>query len=98
MRSDPEHDCTVPAFTLACPGFRRESHGRGGSLKFTLDNQVTAEIGQADLRESWQAACDLSMSEALRMSAEAGQHLSTLIESGMAAADLTEAVTDAAVV
>jgi hypothetical protein len=98
MRSDPEHDCTVPAFTLACPGFHRESRGRQGGLTFTLDNQVTAEIGHADLIESWQAACDLSPAEALLMSAQAARHLGALIESGVAAADLTEAVTDAAVV
>jgi hypothetical protein len=98
MRSEADTDRTVPAFTVACPGFRRDVRGREGVLAFTLDNQVAAEIGHADLLESWRAACALSVTEALRMSLQACRHLSGLIEQGMAAADLTEAVTDAAVV
>jgi len=98
MRSDPEHDSTVPAFTLACPGFRRDGEARAGRLTFTLDDHVTAEIGYADLQESWRAATSLSIAEALKMTEQAGRHLTTLLEAGMAAMDLSEAVTDAAVV
>lgn len=98
MRSDSDHDSTVPAFTLACPGFRRDRETHGGRLMFSLDEQVTAEISHADLLESWRAASDLSAAEALKMTEEAGRHLTSLLEAGMAAADLTEAVTDAAVV
>lgn len=99
MRSAPVEDCTVPAFTLSCTGYRRQAQTPDrGALTFTLDNQVTAEINRADLRESWRAACTLTVGEALKMSEEAGCHLSALLEQGMAATDLTEAVTDAAVV
>ena len=99
MRSVPADDCTVPAFTLSCPGYRRAAQTHAcGKLTFTLDNQVTAEIGHTDLLESWRAACDLSTSESLTMTENAAGHLSALLEAGFAATDLTEAVTDAAVV
>ena len=103
MRADPEIDDTVPSFTLSCPGYRGSRHHDGanpapGILAFTIDREVLAEIAHADLLESWQAASSLGAAEALRMSDVAARHLADIVESGLAAADLTEAVTDAAVV
>jgi hypothetical protein len=103
MRSDPYIDDTAPAFTLSCPGYRG---GRGrnggakvpGNLSFMIGNEVIAEIGHDDLLESWRAASELTVAEAVKMTEIAGHHLADIIESGLAAADLTDAVTDAAVV
>ncbi len=102
MRFDPGYEGAAPAFTLTCPGYRG---GRGhdgsasrGNLSFMIGNDVVAEIDHADLLESWRAAVGLSALEAARMTEAAGHHLVEILEGGLATADLTEAVTDAAVV
>jgi len=69
-----------------------------GNLSFMIGHDVVAEIGHNDLMESWRAAGDLSAQEALRMSEMAGNRLAEIIDSGLTSADLTDAVTDAAVV
>ncbi|MBI3674038.1 MAG: hypothetical protein HY245_11615 [Rhizobiales bacterium] len=63
-----------------------------------IGNDVVAEIGHGDLMSSWQAASALSASEAFAMSETAGKRLAEIVGTGLNAADLTEAVTDAAVV
>lgn len=103
MRSDSRFDDTAPAFTLVCPGYRSAKSHAGaaraeGNLTFTIGSQVVAEIDHGDLMESWAAAEELSADEAARMAGTAAAHLSELLDSGLPAADLTEAVTDAAVV
>jgi hypothetical protein len=99
MRSDNGFSGDLPSFTLVCPGYRRsEADSGAGNLTFTIGSQVVAEICHADLLESWAEAEDLSPAEARRMSEVAAAHLGDLLESGLPAADLTEAVTDAAVV
>jgi hypothetical protein len=99
MRSDSRFDDTAPAFTLVCPGYTsRRAEAGGGNLTFTIGSEVVAEIGHADLLESWAAAEELSTTEATRMAEHAAGHLTDLLDSGLAASDLTEAVTDAAVV
>ena len=103
MRSVSEFGVAAPVFTLTCPGYRGQQDYAGGSrqegnLSFSIGSDVVAEIDHADLLESWRAACDLSTAEALKMSEVAALHLTEIIESGLASTDLTEAVTDAAVV
>lgn len=103
MRSGFHIDGTVPVFTLSCPGYKvhapstRESRTHG-NLVFSIGREVIAEIAHADLMESWEAAGELSAPEAIRMSEVAAAHLSDILSSGLDSADLTEAVTDAAVV
>ena len=103
MRFDPSDDSAAPAFTLTCPGYRggRSHDGSApsrGNLSFMIGNDVVAEIDHADLLESWRAAIGLSATEAARMTEAAGHHLAEILDGGLATADLTEAVTDAAVV
>lgn len=82
-------------FTLVSTGYR--TAGEGG-LAFTVGAQLVAEIGSSDLAESWAAAEELSPGEAQELTDAAAGHLSELLAGGLPAADLTEAVTDAAVV
>ena len=102
MRFDRNYDGEVPAFTLTCPGYRggRSHDGAAsrGNLSFMIGNDVVAEIDHADLLESWRAAVGLSAREAARMTEAAGHHLAEILDGGLATADLSEAVTDAAVV
>jgi hypothetical protein len=103
MRIDHRFDETAPNFTLVCPGYRGPRHHSGatrsaGNLTFTIGSQVVAEIAASDLEESWAAAEELSPGEADKMTAMAAAHLTDILDGGLPAADLTEAVTDAAVV
>ena len=83
-----------PCFTLVCPGYRSAA----GRLAFTVGAQLVAELDDADLAESWEATEALSAAEAAEMSEHAALNLIDLLEDGLPAADLSEAVTDAAVV
>jgi hypothetical protein len=83
-----------PSFTLVCPGYRPAA----GRLAFSVGAQLVAELDEADLLESWQAAEDLSTAEVAELTERAALHLLELLEDGLPAADLCEAVTDAAVV
>lgn len=99
MRCDHQEDGTVPDFTLTCPGYKSgRRDGISPALTFSIGAEVVAEIAHADLLESWQAAQDLSASETVKMAQVAASHLSAILDSGLEAADLTDAVTDAAVV
>ena len=102
MRTDCASPVTGPSFVLSCRGYRQQSQNgvpaRAGNLSFMIGNAVVAEINHADLLESWRAAECLSASEALRMTEVAGERLAEVVEGGIEAADLTDAVTDAAVV
>ena len=81
-------------FTLVSPGYRRQA----GRLAFTIGAQLVAEFDDADLAESWEATVSLSAAEAVELSDSAALHLLELLDEGLPAADLPEAVTDAAVV
>ena len=83
-----------PCFTLVCPGYRASA----GRLAFTVGANLVAELDDADLVESWQATEKLSVEEAREMSESAALSLMELLEDGLPAADLCDAVTDAAVV
>ena len=103
MRPDMRLDDSVPAFTLVCPGYRGVRGHAGasraeGNLTFTIGSDVVAEIDYSDLLESWKAADELSWPEVEKMTEAAASHLSELMELGLASGDITEAVTDAAVV
>lgn len=103
MRSDSRLDETVPCFTLVCPGYRAPRAHNGadrleGNLTFTIGADVVAEIDYEDLVESWQAACELTSPEALKMTQIAAAHLTEILECGLLSGDLTEAVTEAGVV
>ena len=103
MNSDLTFTDAASSFTLVCPGYRgaasHEGAGRSeGKLTFTIGAQVVAEIDHLDLLESWQAAKGLKPRESAKMVQIAADHLSEILDSGLAAGDLTEAVTDAAVV
>lgn len=96
MRSRSVPRLAVPAFTLDCPGYR-DTDG-GGALEFSIDGELRAAIGHADLIESWQEARALKPAELRKMTDAAASQLCRILESGLDTADLTEAVTDAAVV
>lgn len=90
-------------FTLVCPGYRPLSSHAGasadqGRLAFTIGAQLVAELDHADLLESWAATEELSDAERQDVSEAAASQLMELLEDGLDAADLTEVVTDAAVV
>jgi hypothetical protein len=82
------------SFTLVTPGYRPAA----GRLSFTIGPQLVAEMDDDDLAQSWQAATELTAREAAELSEAAALHLMELLEDGLPAADLSEAVADAAVV
>lgn len=86
-------------FTLMCAGYRAAAASAGGGrLAFSLGAQLVAELDERDLAESWAATLDLTPAEAAELNEAAADHLMELLEDGLPAADLTDAVTDAAVV
>ena len=84
----------LSSFTLVCPGYRAAA----GRLAFTVGANLVAELDDADLIESWEAAQDLSATEARELTDAAATHLMELLSEGIDAVDIAEAVTDAAVV
>lgn len=82
------------SFTLVSPGYRPQSR----RLAFAIGAQLVAEMDDDDLAQSWQAAEELTAREAAALSEAAALHLIELLEEGLPAADLSEAVADAAVV
>jgi hypothetical protein len=86
-------------FTLRCAGYRAAGASNcGGRLSFSVGSQLVAELDESDLAESWAATLELTPAETAELAESAAQHLMELLEEGLAAADLTDAVTDAAVV
>lgn len=82
------------SFTLVSPGYRAAA----GRLAFTIGAQLVAELDDTDLAESWQTTMELSPAEAADLSETAALHLMELLDEGLPAADVAEAVADAAVV
>lgn len=92
-----EHD-----FTLTCPGpdaddTRIKDIVARGNLALLIGEDVIAEISQPDLAESWQTALSLSAKQLSEMTKLAGSRLAETIEAGLDSEDLTEIVSDAAV-
>ncbi len=90
-------------FTLVCPGYKLASahvgaSASGGCLAFAIGSQLVAELGDDDLVESWDAAEELSATEMAALSETAAGNLIERLGGGLSDADLSEAVTDAAVV
>jgi hypothetical protein len=95
-------DCEAPAFTLTCPGSdspdRQVKAIRArGNLPLMIDDRVLAEITRGDLAESWETAVHLPAHALADMSRLAGERLATVLEENIGSADLTDVVTDAAV-
>lgn len=89
-------------FTLVCPGYRAASAHAGasaaeGHLAIAIGAQLVAELSDGDLAESWAAVEDMTTAEQAALSGAAAESLMDLLEQGLSAADLAEAVTDAAV-
>lgn len=82
------------SFTLVSPGYRAQA----GRLAFAIGAGLVAELDEADLVESWEATTALSAAEAAELSDTAALNLIELLDEGLPAADLPEAVTDAAMV
>ena len=80
-------------FTLVSPGYRSAA-----GLAVAVGADLVAELDEHDLAESWQAARDLSPAEAAELADAAAEHLAEVLAEGIDAADIAEAVTDAAVV
>jgi hypothetical protein len=93
----------LPCFTLVCPGYRSAGSHAGasagaGRLAFTVGSDLMAELDECELVETWAATQELTSDEADEMSETAALHLVELLEEGLPAADLPDAVIDAAVV
>ena len=82
------------SFTLVSPGYRPAA----GRLAFTIGAQLVAEMTDDDLAQSWQAAGELSARESAELSEAAALHLIELLEDGLPAADIADAVAVAAVI
>jgi hypothetical protein len=97
MRSDE-----LSSFTLTCPGEAaadpqvQEIQGRG-NLPLMIGDDVLAEIKYEDLVESWDSAIALPAAEIDAMATLAGQRLSLMLENNLETANLTDVVSDAAV-
>ncbi len=89
-------------FTLTCPGEQTtdaqvlDIQARG-NLPLMIGDDVLAEIKYEDLVESWETAVSLPAAELDAMTALAGQRLSLILENNLEAEDLTDVVSDAAV-
>ena len=90
----------VDAFTLECPqgGSIAVSAIRArGNTPLVIGGRMLAELASSDMNDNWQQAARLSAIEAAQMSEEAGRRLSQILEDSIDASDLTDVVSDAAV-
>lgn len=92
MRDAADGDDSFPAFTLTCRGYR------SGALSFAIADGVVAELNDGDLASSWHSAARLSPAKSERIAASARTRLAEVLSGGLGAADLPEAIADAAVV
>ena len=102
MRSETLARDDFPVFTLTCPGQncadeRVHSIQQRGNLPLMIGSDVIAEIKHEDLLESWETAISLPLNDLNAMTTLAGQRLSEMLEENLDAEDLTELVSDAAV-
>jgi hypothetical protein len=92
----------APTFTLTCPAkdsldLKVRAIRARGNLPLIIDDRLLAEIAQSDLVESWETAVRLSTTALADMSKLAGARLASVLEENIDAADLTDVVSDAAV-
>ena len=102
MRSEAHSQDEFPVFILTCPSSdstdeRVHDIQLRGNLPLLIGSDVLAEITHADLLESWETAISLPVKDLNVMTALAGQRLSDMLEANLDAEDLTELVSDAAV-
>ncbi len=103
MRSENLHHNEILPFTLTCPGEDScdvrvvEILNRGNLPLLIGNNDVLAEISHADLIESWETAVNLPAGDLNAMTTLARQRLGDMLENNLDAEDLTDLVTDAAV-
>jgi hypothetical protein len=102
MRSENQNHNHHSAFTLTCPGLdhadkRVQDIQERGNLPLLIGTDVIAEINHSDLIESWETAIALPAKDLAAMTTLAGQRLSDMLEDNLDAEDLTEIVSDAAV-
>jgi hypothetical protein len=92
----------APAFTLTCPNRDSPDHEvrairARGNLPLMIDDRLLAEIAHGDLAESWETAVHLPAQALADMSRLAGARLTVVLEDNIGSADLTDVVSDAAV-
>lgn len=92
----------APAFTLTCPAKDSPDHEvrairARGNLPLMIDDRLLAEIAQGDLAEGWETAVHLPASVLADMSRLAGTRLASVLDDHIDSADLTDLVSDAAV-
>jgi hypothetical protein len=102
MRSETLVRDKIAVFTLTCPGndsadARVHDIQLRGNLPLMIGTDVLAEISHADLLESWETAIALPLKDLNAMTTLAGQRLSEMLEENLDAENLTDLVTDAAV-
>ena len=102
MRSETLARDEFSIFTLTCPGSdcadeRVHDIQHRGNLPLLIGSDVLAEIKHADLIESWETAIALPLEDLNAMTALAGQRLSDMLEANLDAENLTDLVSDAAV-
>ena len=102
MRSETLTRDETAVFTLTCPGndsadARVHDIQLRGNLPLMIGTDVLAEISHADLLESWETAISLPLNDLNAMTTLAGQRLSEMLEENPDAGNLTDLVTDAAV-
>jgi len=102
MRSETNHHDENTDFSLTCPGedstdARVQEIQLRGNLPLLIGNEVLAEISYDDLVESWETAVSLPVKDLNAMTRRAGKRLSDMLEDNLDSEDLTELVSDAAV-
>ena len=102
MRSETIHHDESTDFSLTCPGedstdARVQEIQLRGNLPLLIGSEVLAEISYDDLVESWETAISLPVKDLNAMTRLAGKRLSDMLEDNLDSEDLTELVSDAAV-
>ncbi len=102
MRSEIIHHDDTTDFSLTCPGEdstdeRVQEIQLRGNLPLLIGKDVLAEISYADLTESWETAVALPLKDLNAMTTLAGRRLSDMLEDNLDSEDLTDLVSDAAV-
>jgi hypothetical protein len=102
MRSETIHHDETKDFSLTCPGEdssdqRVQEIQMRGNLPLLIGTDVLAEISYADLVESWETAVALPLKDLNAMTTLAGKRLGDMLEDNLDSEDLTDLVSDAAV-
>lgn len=90
----------VGAFTLDCPAGGNSAVSairQRGNLPLVIGGRMLAELDAGDINDNWAQAAQLSAVQISCMAEEAGRRLAQILEDSIDATDLTEVVSDAAV-